>query len=83
LFGLNFPQSAWRVGKNQPVKLGVDCAYDDTIPALILNYAAQANWIRIVLFSSKSALRLNREVKAVREPAISLAQVALFGQLVE
>jgi hypothetical protein len=55
--------------ENWPVKRGVDCSHDDTIPALMLNYAAQANENELVLFSSKSALRVNH-VKAVLEPDI-------------
>ena len=71
------------LAKNWPVKLNVDCSHDDTIPALMLNYAAQANENGLVLLSSKSALRVNKNVKPVLEPDISPAQIALFGQLVE
>ncbi|MCU1316472.1 MAG: hypothetical protein JWN63_1794 [Candidatus Acidoferrum typicum] len=44
--------------------IGVDCSHAVTIPALMLNYAAQANENELVLFLSKSALRVNN-VKAV------------------
>ena len=36
--------------RTQSEKLGLDCAHDDANPALMLNYAAQANWIGLVLF---------------------------------
>jgi hypothetical protein len=83
---VRFQPSSKRIAtwqKNWSVKLGIDCSHDDTIATLMLNYAAQANENGLVLSSSKSALRVNKNVKAVLEPDISPAQVALFGQLVE
>jgi len=71
------------LAENCPVKLGLDCSHDDTIPELMVDYAAQTNEDRLVLLSSERALRVNKNVKAVLEPDISRAQVALFGQLVE
>jgi aryl-alcohol dehydrogenase-like predicted oxidoreductase len=71
------------LARNWSAKLGIDCSNDDTISALMLNYAVQANQNGLVLFSSKSALRVNKNVKAVLEPDVSPAQVALFGQFVE
>jgi len=49
----------------------------------MLNYAAQANENGLVLFPSKSALRVNKNMNAVLEPDNFPAQVTLFGQLVE
>lgn len=69
--------------KNWSVKLGVEGSDDDTIPELMLNCAAQANEDGLVLFSSDSSLRVNKNMNAVLEPDISPVQVALFGQLVE
>jgi len=63
--------------------LNVDCSGEDTLSALMLNYAAQANPNGLLLFSSKSASRVKKNVGAVLEPGVSPAQVALFGQLVE
>ena len=60
-----------------------NCFHDNTIPALMLNYAAQASENGLVLLSSESALRVNKNVKAVLEPDIFPAQVALFVRLVE
>ena len=60
---------------NWPIKLGVDGSRvrDDTIPALMLNYAAQANASELVLFSSKSPLRVE-PCGAVLEPDICVAR---------
>jgi aryl-alcohol dehydrogenase-like predicted oxidoreductase len=69
--------------RNWSTKLAVDCSRDETISALMLNYAAQMNPNGLVLFSSRNASRVNRNVRAVLEPDISPAQIELFGQLVE
>ena len=62
-------------------KLAVDCSKDETISALMLNYSVQADPNGLVLFSSKDAPRVNRNVRAVLEPELSPKQVELFGQL--
>ncbi len=64
-------------------KLAIDCSRDETISALMLNYSVQVNPNGLVLFSSRDASRVTGNVRAVLEPEISPAQVALFGQLVE
>jgi aryl-alcohol dehydrogenase-like predicted oxidoreductase len=69
--------------KNWSAKLAVDCTRDETISALMLNYSVQVNPNGLVLFSSRDASRVSRNVRAVLEPEISPAQVAMFGQLVE
>ena len=69
--------------RNWSAKLAVDCSKDETISALMLNYSVQANPNGLVLFSSKDASRVSRNVRAVLEPELSPAQVELFGQLVE
>jgi hypothetical protein len=71
-----------RLGKNWSGKLSVDCSDDGTISALMLSYAAQANENGLVLFSSDSALRVNKNARAVLEPETSPMQAALFVQLV-
>ena len=72
-----------QLARNWSAKLGLDCSNDDTISALMLNYAVQANQNGLALFSSKNAFRVSKNVKAVLEPGVSPAQVALFGELVE
>jgi D-threo-aldose 1-dehydrogenase len=64
-------------------RLGVDCLQEDTISALLLNYAVEANPHGLVLFSSMKSVRVTKNVKAVLEPGFSPTQVALFGQLVQ
>jgi hypothetical protein len=49
----------------------------------MLNYAAQANSNGLVLFSSRDATRVRKNVCAVLEPELSPAQVELFARLVE
>jgi len=69
--------------KTWSAQLALDCSREETISALMLNYAVQANRDGLVLFSSRSAPRVNTNVRAVLEPDISPAQVELFGQLVQ
>jgi D-threo-aldose 1-dehydrogenase len=71
------------MARNWSTKLTLDCSKDEIISALMLNYAVQVNPKGLVLFSSGSASRVSRNVRAVLEPDISPAQVKLFGQLVE
>jgi hypothetical protein len=54
----------------------------DTLSALMLNYAADANPKGLVLFSSRDPMRVSRNVKAALEPDFSPAQIAMFGELV-
>ena len=78
-----FLRTHGEMAKNWSAKLAMDCSKDEIISALMLNYAVQVNQNGLVLFSSKDASRVNRNVRAVLEPDISPAQVELFGQLVE
>jgi D-threo-aldose 1-dehydrogenase len=71
------------LARNWSAKLAIDCSKDETISALMLNYAVQVNPNGLVLFSSRNAPRVSRNVRAVLEPDLSRAQVELFGQLVE
>lgn len=80
---LSFLKANRDAAKRWSANLGVDCSSPETIAALMLNYAAQANENGLVLFSSKSPLRVGQNVKAVLEPVVSPAQVELFRQLVE
>jgi D-threo-aldose 1-dehydrogenase len=78
-----FLKSQGEIAGNWSAELAVDCSKDETISALMLNYSVQADPNGLVLFSSKDASRVSRNVKAVLEPELSPAQVELFGQLVE
>ena len=69
--------------KDWSKRLGVDCSQEDTISALLLNYAVEANPHGLVLFSSMKSVRVTKNAKAVLEPVFSPTQVALFGKLVE
>jgi aryl-alcohol dehydrogenase-like predicted oxidoreductase len=74
---------------NQPVvkdwstQLAIDCARDEKLSALMLNYAVHANPNGLVLFSSRDATRIRKNVGAVLEPEISSVQVERFAQLVK
>jgi hypothetical protein len=63
-------------------KLDIDCAHDDTIPALMLSYAAQANENGLVLFPPWRVAS-EQECEGCVEPDISPAQAALFEQFVK
>lgn len=63
-------------------KLGVDCAREETLSALMLNYAAAANSNGPVLFSSRRPARVEKNARDILERAFSAAQVSLFGNLV-
>jgi len=71
------------IARNWSTKLAIDCSKDETISALMLNYAVQVNPNGLVLFSSKDASRVDRNVRAVLEPELSPVQVELFGQFVK
>jgi D-threo-aldose 1-dehydrogenase len=70
------------VAKEWTAKLGCDRLDEDTLSALMLNYAADANPRGLVLFSSRDPARVRRNVKAVLEPDFSPEQIAMFGELV-
>jgi D-threo-aldose 1-dehydrogenase len=78
-----FLKTHGELARNWSAKLGMDCSRDETISALMLNYSVQVNPNGLVLFSSRDASRVSRNVRAVLEPDISPAQVELFGQLVQ
>ena len=78
-----FLKAHGELARDWSTKLGIDCSKDETISALMLNYALQANRNGLVLFSSTDASRVRRNVRAVLEPDLSPAQVELFGQQVE
>lgn len=63
-------------------KLGVDCTREETLSALMLNWAAAANSSGLILFSSKRPARVRKNARDVLEPKFSAAQVSLFGDLV-
>lgn len=71
------------MAKAWSTKLDIDCSSDDIISALMLNYAVQANPGGLVVFSSRNALRVQKNVKAVLQPDISPAQVGMYGQLIQ
>jgi hypothetical protein len=49
----------------------------------MLNFAVDANPGDLVLFSSRNAARVSRNINAVLRPELAPEQVSLFGQLVE
>jgi D-threo-aldose 1-dehydrogenase len=64
-------------------RLGVDCSNDDTVAALMLNFAIEMNPNGLVLFSSVNPTRVTKNTKAVLQSTFSAAQISLFGDLVE
>jgi hypothetical protein len=68
--GTSLQPSHGDLAKDWSRKLDIDCAHDDTIPALMLSYAAQANENELVLFP---LMGITSEQ----------AQAAPFGQLVK
>jgi D-threo-aldose 1-dehydrogenase len=79
---LTFLEARMDVAKDWTAKLGCRRLDEDTLSALMLNYAADANPTGLVLFSSRDPARVRRNVKAVLEPDFSSAQIAMFGELV-
>jgi D-threo-aldose 1-dehydrogenase len=80
---LTFLEARRDVAKDWAAKLGCHRLDDDTLSALMLNYAADANPKGLVLFSSRDPVRVSRNVKAVLESDFSPAQIAMFGELVK
>jgi hypothetical protein len=70
------------LAENWRVRLGVGCSHDDTIRALVVNCAAQANENELEQLSSKIALQAS-DVKAILEPDMSPTNAALAELLVE
>jgi D-threo-aldose 1-dehydrogenase len=64
-------------------ELGLDCSDENTLVALLLIYATEANPGGLVLFSARNADRIRQNAKAVCEPQVTVSQVKLFAQLVE
>lgn len=79
---LTFLEARRDVAKDWAAKLGCDRLDENTLSALMLNYAADANPKGLVLFSSRDPVRVSRNVKAVLESDFSPAQIAMFGKLV-
>jgi D-threo-aldose 1-dehydrogenase len=79
---LTFLEARMDAAKDWTAKLGCDRLDEDTLSALMLNYAADANPRGPVLFSSRDPVRVRRNVKAVLEPDFSPEQIAMFGELV-
>jgi D-threo-aldose 1-dehydrogenase len=79
---LSFLEARRDVAKNWAAKLGCHSLDENTLSALMLNYAADANPGGLVLFSSRDPVRVSRNVKAVLESDFSPAQIAVFGELV-
>jgi len=79
---LTFLKARRDVAKDWAAKLGCDRLDENTLSALMLNYAADANPKGLVLFSSRDPMRVSRNVKAVLESDFSAAQIAMFGELV-
>jgi len=79
---LTFLEARRDVAKDWAAKLGCHRLDENTLSALMLNYAADANPKGLVLFSSRDPVRVSRNVKAVLESDFSPAQIAIFGELV-
>ncbi len=79
---LTFLEARTDVAKDWATKLGCHRLDENTLSALMLNYAADANPKGLVLFSSRDPMRVSRNVKAVLESDFSPAQIAMFGELV-
>jgi aryl-alcohol dehydrogenase-like predicted oxidoreductase len=79
---LTFLDARRDVAKDWAAKLGCHRLDENTLSALMLNYAADANPRGLVLFSSRDPVRVSRNVKAVLESDFSPAQIAMFGELV-
>jgi D-threo-aldose 1-dehydrogenase len=79
---LTFLEARKDVAKDWAAKLGCHHLDEDTLSALMLNYAADANPKGLVLFSSRDPARVSRNVKAVLESNFSPAQIAMFKELV-
>jgi aryl-alcohol dehydrogenase-like predicted oxidoreductase len=77
-----FLKAHGELARSWSAKLGMDCSREETISALMLNYAASKNSNGLVLFSSRDEARTSRNVKAVLESRISPQQAETFGQLV-
>jgi len=80
---LTFLEARSDVAKDWAAKLGCHRLDEDTLSALMLNYAADANPKGLVLFSSRDPVRVSRNVKAILESDFSAAQIAMFGELVK
>ena len=78
-----FLRSHPETAKSWSAKLSLDCSVDEIISALMLEFAVRMNPNGLILFSSRSASRVDTNVRAVLEPDISPKQVELFGDLVE
>jgi aryl-alcohol dehydrogenase-like predicted oxidoreductase len=79
----SFLESRGDVAGRWAKKLGCSSLDEDTLSALMLNYAADANPGGLVLFSSRDPLRVSRNVKAVLESDFSPAQIAMFAELIK
>jgi D-threo-aldose 1-dehydrogenase len=79
---LTFLKARRDVEKDWAARLGCDHLDENTLSALMLNYAADANPKGLVLFSSRDPVRVRRNVKAVLESDFSPVQIAMFGELV-
>lgn len=64
-------------------KVGADCSNEETLAALILNFALAANLHGIVLFASKSVERIARNIRGVLQSKFSSEQLAAFAELAQ
>ena len=79
---LTFLEARVDVAKAWMAKIGCHRLDGETLSALMLKHAADANPRGTVLFSSRDPARVRKNVKAILEPDFSRAQVAMFGELV-
>ena len=78
-----FLESHADTARHWSAKLGAACSDDETLSALMLNYAVRANRSGLVLFSSKKEDRIKKNVRAVADARFSVAQIDLFAKLVQ
>lgn len=79
---LTFLEARRDIAKEWAAKLGCYRLDENTLSALMLNYAADANPNGLVLFSSRDPVRVSRNVNAVLESDFSSEQITMFGELV-
>ena len=78
-----FVKSNPQIVKVWSTQLAIDCFRDEIISALMLNYAVKANLNGLVLFSSRDATRVRKNISSVLRPEISPGQVELFAHFIE
>jgi D-threo-aldose 1-dehydrogenase len=66
---------------NWSAQIGVDCSSESVVAGLMLSYAAWANHLGIVLFSTREVRHLEDSVRAIADRRFSDTQVKTFAEL--